>query len=237
MTRHRLEEMHEEDRARDDKRRQMEREKERQKNRVIRRGIGQPLSRSVACKTWQFEPAKCVHPDDHLRQRAGRGHFWWTCLACGSRWERLEASADKAINQPEASSSSGQVASQVVTVKSTSTTACPQVLPAPRYRPDLSDLTCQEESTKPRKTIKDFLMAAQDQPPSKTQGPMPIVKDERSPSPRRRLTSGQRPSQERARQKTHPASPGPREQYEIHSSGEEDNPWDEVTVVTETLSP
>ena len=80
-------------------------------------------------------------------------------------------------------------------------------------------------------------MAAQDQPPSKTQGPMPIVKDERSPSPRRRLTSGQRPSQERARQKTHPASPGPREQYEIHSSGEEDNPWDEVTVVTETLSP
>ena len=64
----------------------------------IRRGIGQELKRSSACKTWRFEPQDCAHEEDQLRQRAGRGQHWWTCLACGSRWECLEWAEDKALN-------------------------------------------------------------------------------------------------------------------------------------------
>ena len=51
----------------------------------VRMGIGKPLSRSVAQKSWQRDPDSCPHPEDQLRHRAGRGHFWYTCLGCGSR--------------------------------------------------------------------------------------------------------------------------------------------------------
>ena len=124
-----------------------------QKARMIRRGIGQPLSRSVACKTWHAEPAVCAHSDDKLRQRAGRGHFWWTCLDCGSRWERLEAQQDRQINAPSSSSHADEAAGSTVTVVNTSSkVAYPKILPAPRYRPDLSDLKLKEEKSPEKST-------------------------------------------------------------------------------------
>ena len=88
----------------------------------IRRAIGQPLSRSQAQKKWNREVEACPHEEEYIRHRAGKGHFWFTCLQCGGRWERLQA--------PSSSST------QVVT-----TTAAPEsfptYLPPPRSRPDL----------------------------------------------------------------------------------------------------
>jgi hypothetical protein len=88
----------------------------------IRRAIGQPLPRSQAQKQWNREVETCIHEEEYIRHRAGKGHFWFTCLQCGGRWERLQA--------PSSSST------QVVT-----TTAAPEsfpsYLPPPRSRPDL----------------------------------------------------------------------------------------------------
>ncbi|CAK9075796.1 Uncharacterized protein SCF082_LOCUS36656 [Durusdinium trenchii] len=239
MTRHSISELQHEADEREKARLELERQKA-QKARMIRRGIGQPLSRSVACKTWHAEPAACAHSDDKLRQRAGRGHFWWTCLDCGSRWERLEAQQDRQINAPSSSSHADEAAGSTVTVINTSSkVAYPKILPAPRYRPDLSDLKLKEEkspekSTWPRHvTVREMMMIAANQPPEepspmKTPGPIPAGSVKEEPrTPRRRQSSGVRPMQERARQKRSEHSPPP-EQFEICSS-EEDNPWTNVT--------
>ncbi|CAK8993884.1 unnamed protein product [Durusdinium trenchii] len=238
MTRHSISELQHEADEREKARLELERQKA-QKARMIRRGIGQPLSRSVACKTWHAEPAACAHSDDKLRQRAGRGHFWWTCLDCGSRWERLEAQQDRQINAPSSSSHADEAAGSTVTVINTSSkVAYPKILPAPRYRPDLSDLKLKEEkspekSTWPRHvTVREMMMIAANQPPEepspmKTPGPIPAGSVKEEPrTPRRRQSSGVRPMQERARQKRSEHSPPP-EQFEICSS-EEDNPWTNV---------
>eukprot|EP00913_Durusdinium_trenchii_P021790 g20473.t1 len=112
----------------------------------VRMGIGKPLSRSVAQKSWQRDPDSCPHPEDQLRHRAGRGHFWYTCLGCGSRWERLQLPEDPAAS----SSSSTQI---VKTPPRKSTQGYPKKLPAPRYRPDLGNyhinVKTQEEKGSP----------------------------------------------------------------------------------------
>ena len=86
----------------------------------IRQAIGKPLNRSQAQKKWNREVSSCAHEEEYLRHRAGKGHFWYTCLQCGGRWERLETT----------SSSSTQV---VQTTESN----YPTYLPPPRSRPDL----------------------------------------------------------------------------------------------------
>ena len=112
----------------------------------VRMGIGKPLSRSVAQKSWQRDPDSCPHPEDQLWHRAGRGHFWYTCLGCGSRWERLQLPEDPAAS----SSSSTQI---VKTPPRKSTQGYPKKLPAPRYRPDLGNyrinVKTQEEKGSP----------------------------------------------------------------------------------------
>ena len=72
----------------------------------IRRGIGRPLKRSTACATWRYTPSECQHDDDKLRQRGSKDQFWWTCLDCGSRWERVEWQADEQINRGSGARSS-----------------------------------------------------------------------------------------------------------------------------------
>ena len=86
----------------------------------IRQAIGKPLNRSQSQKKWNREVSSCAHEEEYLRHRAGKGHFWYTCLQCGGRWERLETT----------SSSSTQV---VQTTESN----YPTYLPPPRSRPDL----------------------------------------------------------------------------------------------------
>lgn len=41
----------------------------------VRRGIGRPLRRSNACKTWHCEPSKCAHDEDKLRQRGTKDTY------------------------------------------------------------------------------------------------------------------------------------------------------------------
>eukprot|EP00435_Cladocopium_sp_Y103_P070861 s172_g36.t1 len=64
----------------------------------VRRGIGQPLPRSKACKDWPKEPLDCAHEEDQLRQRGSKDSYWWTCLQCGSRWQRVEWEPDHEVN-------------------------------------------------------------------------------------------------------------------------------------------
>ena len=62
---------------------------------VVRQAIGKPLSRSKAQTAWNREVAECIHEEEYLRHRAGKGHFWYTCLQCGGRWERHHSQASK----------------------------------------------------------------------------------------------------------------------------------------------
>ena len=96
----------------------------------IPQGIGQPLKRSTTQKYWDKEPEDCHHPAEYLRCRANRGQRWWTCLTCGSRWERLEG-------DPTASSTTTVVPETPESQKlMTRTGAYPQYLPAPKSKPD-----------------------------------------------------------------------------------------------------
>ena len=56
----------------------------------VRQNIGIPLTRSKAQQNWNREVDQCPHEAEYLRHRAGRRHFWFTCLQCGGRWERTE---------------------------------------------------------------------------------------------------------------------------------------------------
>lgn len=94
----------------------------------LRMGIGKPLSRSVAQKECTYKIEDCSHDSDYLRHRAGRGHFWFTCLVCGARWERLETSL------PSSSSTSLVVEAPK---GRQSKQAYPKQIPPPRYRQDL----------------------------------------------------------------------------------------------------
>ena len=47
---------------------------------------GKPLSRSQA-SVWIYDPDMCLH--SHLEPRGNKHALWFTCLKCGSRWERL----------------------------------------------------------------------------------------------------------------------------------------------------
>lgn len=85
----------------------------------IRRGIGRPLTRSTACKAGSEPAASRGEPRSHMRHRAGRGQFWWTCLGCGSRRARLEAAADAPLNEQGASSSSTMASSSNSTTPQT----------------------------------------------------------------------------------------------------------------------
>ena len=59
-------------------------------------GVGAPLARSTA-RVFGTDPSAC----EHTEVRAGGGTAgtpraplrWWTCLACGSRWQRLAMDA------------------------------------------------------------------------------------------------------------------------------------------------
>ena len=121
---------------------------------TLKMQIGKPLSRSVAQKTWAKDPDDCKHPEDQLRHRAGRGHFWYSCLGCGSRWERLSQPAEAT-----SSSSSTQIVQPIE--KKNNPQGYPKKLPAPRYRADLGDFHINVQ-LKEKETV-----------PQLTQGPIP----------------------------------------------------------------
>ncbi len=92
----------------------------------VRQNIGHPLTQSKAQQNWNREVDQCPHEAEYLRHRAGRGHFWFTCLQCGGRWERTEI--------PSSSTTSAST-STVIQVKGSG--SFPKYLPPPRSRPEL----------------------------------------------------------------------------------------------------
>jgi len=69
-------------------------------------------SKAIKGKPYPVDPAKCCHPQEKMSHpRGGPGNSaWMTCLACGSRWERLaqeflpsHAQGSGFMNQPELS--------------------------------------------------------------------------------------------------------------------------------------
>ena len=50
---------------------------------------GKPLSRSMT-QQWIYAPDLCPHKDEWVVTRGNKDELWFTCLKCGSLWERLE---------------------------------------------------------------------------------------------------------------------------------------------------
>eukprot|EP00435_Cladocopium_sp_Y103_P075986 s33_g72.t1 len=168
----------------------------------IPQGIGQPLKRSTTQKYWDKEPEDCQHPAEYLRCRANRGQRWWTCLTCGSRWERLEGDRT-------ASSTTTVVPETPESAKlMTKTGAYPQYLPAPKSKP--------EQGAVQLKVNRMGMIATASGAAGSSQGPIPksipvtppgSTARERSQSKKRQM-EGLRAYQE---QKDSTLQPGPRE--------------------------
>ena len=93
--------------------------------------VGKPLSRSPG--TFVFDPDMCAHP--RLVPRGNKDLLWFTCLKCGSRWERVapvpllvpqamplvlpQAPSRSAAPPVSAAAASGPVASTTMTPAST----------------------------------------------------------------------------------------------------------------------
>ena len=61
----------------------------------IRQAIGKPLELIPSPEEVKSGGEQLCSRRNYLRHRAGKGHFWHTCLQCGGRWERLEANIFK----------------------------------------------------------------------------------------------------------------------------------------------
>ncbi|MFM7990497.1 MAG: hypothetical protein ACKPKO_65380, partial [Candidatus Fonsibacter sp.] len=61
----------------------------RQPTRVINGEIlGKPLNPTKSDRIDGIDPTICNHPENRMKRRGRAGMSWWTCLSCGSRWER-----------------------------------------------------------------------------------------------------------------------------------------------------
>ena len=163
---------------------------------MLRRAIGSPMTRSKA-QRWKVNPLNCEHKPEDLKQRGTKDCFWWTCTQCAARWKRLmwEGDKDQAEGTKPSSSSSSMPKGSV---------AYPAVLPPPRSRPDLPNLSVKELS-------KEENLNTVEEAQGKTQKP--------------RALSGTMP----ARSSSRPRTPrmGQTEIYEIAHS-DEDNDFDMV---------
>ena len=217
----------------------------------IRRGIGQPLPRSTASKTWPCEPSECAHEEDQLRQRGAKNSFWWTCLNCGSRWERLEWAPDQEINSGKGVASSSKEttgASRSTTVTASSSVAYPGRLPPPRSRPELATLVIEDKDQAdfferdPRQMMMGVpVTPPRDVPSAMTQGPIQPVPPQiqalmdlpadaqlehmlkmKADKEARKLLSGVRPAQPRSKPRTPSGANRFTETHEICSSQEDE---------------
>eukprot|EP00971_Amphidinium_carterae_P260031 5159335-Amphidinium_carterae.2 len=46
------------------------------------------MGKVLVGKIGSVQPDLCKHPQERLRPRGNARNAWWTCLDCGSRWER-----------------------------------------------------------------------------------------------------------------------------------------------------
>ena len=61
-----------------------------------------PLMTRSEEKVWRLEPEDCSHPPSELSNPRSAGtKKWFTCLACGTRWERVHAEVQEILVQTE----------------------------------------------------------------------------------------------------------------------------------------
>ena len=71
--------------------------------------VGDPLPPSTR-GPFEANIEECEHPQDKMAARGGQGTFWWTCLACGSRWTRTQAPRQRLTAAAVASASAAAAA-------------------------------------------------------------------------------------------------------------------------------
>lgn len=185
----------------------------------IIQGIGLPLPRSQAQKTWHQDPQICTHPAEYLRCRANRFDKWWVCLECGSRWQRLQEPTDAT----SASSKDVPDFKDAKPLKEPNTgKTYPEFLPAPRSRPQQGNLKLTKEFDGQLNYVRDKFKATNQEPKDATPAEGSAS---RTPSKTRKQASGLRPHQ---RSKTPTGRRG------IHFEGQElvlsDGSWSDVDV-------
>lgn len=155
----------------------------------IIQGIGLPLPRSQAQKTWREDSRSCAHPAEYLRCRANRFDKRWICLECGSRWQRLQ----EPTNAASASSKDVPDFHDAQPLKEPRTgKTYPQFLPAPRSRPLQGNLMLTKESDGQLNYVRDKFATTD----PKYQDKMPAEGSaSRSTSKTRKKTSGLRAHQ------------------------------------------
>ena len=66
--------------------------------------VGKELKEAKGAKDVKkhtHDPMTCQHPSDKMSGRGGRAdHKWWSCQACGTRWERIPLSKFETTSQP-----------------------------------------------------------------------------------------------------------------------------------------
>ncbi|CAJ1458908.1 unnamed protein product [Effrenium voratum] len=115
------------------------------KSRKVEEELGAVSQTTMKKQTTKNVSQQVVRQDrqEYLRHRAGRGYFWWTCLQCGSRWER---------NQLEETTAGSSSSSHLVVEKPLKG-SYPEYLPPPRYRTDMNKLvkvTTKESDNVPK---------------------------------------------------------------------------------------
>ena len=98
------------------------------KEEPINQGLGKPFRRFKAQNKFAKEPEGCNHRPDALRCRANSKATWWTCLDCGSRWQRPQEDPKKTP------STTFVVNEQADKIKNARGQEFPRYLPAPRGR-------------------------------------------------------------------------------------------------------
>ena len=115
--------------------------------------VGRPLSRSTAVQ-YVFDPEMCPH--SRLEPRGNKDMLWFTCLKCGSRWERVAPEVPVLVPQgrlvPQAPSRSAAPPASAVAASG----PVAKLVPAVPAAVDKQKMTLLDNSQK-RKT-EDFQM-------------------------------------------------------------------------------
>ena len=186
----------------------------------IDQGIGKPLSRSKAHKTFAKEPQDCNHPPDKLRCRANAQFQWWTCTLCGNRWERTSEEVKTPADLPPTSEDAAKL-------RNNRGQEFPQFLPAPRGRLSQGDKFVEmDRSGKPRALGK-----MEERPNHETGSALSSTTraTTKDPNKVRNRPSGIRPTQ---RSKTPTRTTHP----EVHEIGDSDDGWDDTLMKEESGS-
>ena len=64
--------------------------------------IGRGKALSISKGKFSMPAEQCEHPTESVKPRGNNVAIWWTCVLCGSRWERVEeALEDPCPEQPD----------------------------------------------------------------------------------------------------------------------------------------